>query len=448
MAANKTGNRFFIFILCCGLCSLLPACLPINKAPYQQQKYYHKTKAALLKLSTPAPHPDTVRVGWAKVNITPGHRAPLAGYGKRKGKRLTSIHDSIYVRAFVFKNKTARLAIVTMDLLIAPMSVKAALQEKLTAIGFRKEQVYLTATHAHSSLGGWARKPAGFVMAGKYDKQIVNQITQAILVAIKEAESTAAPARIGFTAFSADSLVANRLVGAAGSRDTAVRVLKIQKQSGETAIWTTYAAHATCLPAAELQLSGDYPAALVQQLEQYKKTSFAAFSAGAVASHKPAASGTSYEKVNNMAQGLAQLINKHTAAAPVNYVFRLNALEVPLYLRRPQWRISQNWRLIPALFHGVFGKYPATLSGLRIGDILLVGAPCDFSGELVPSLEQQLPAATNQLMVTSFNGGYIGYITPDKYYNLKKYETRDMNFYGPYNGAYLSEMMGLLLQKL
>ncbi len=58
-----------------------------------------------------------------------------------------------------------------------------------------------------------------------------------------------------------------------------------------------------------------------------------------------------------------------------------------------------------------------------------------------------LPKPDN-LVVTSFNGGYIGYITPDKYYDLKRYETRDMNLFGPYNGAYLSEMMQLLLQKL
>ena len=77
-----------------------------------------------------------------------------------------------------------------------------------------------------------------------------------------------------------------------------------------------------------------------------------------------------------------------------------------------------------------------------------MGTPCDFSGELVPDLEKGLAAPEENLIMTSFNGGYIGYITPDKYYNLKKYETRDMNLFGPYNGAYLSEMITRLLQKL
>jgi hypothetical protein len=40
-------------------------------------------------------------------------------------------------------------------------------------------------------------------------------------------------------------------------------------------------------------------------------------------------------------------------------------------------------------------------------------------------------------MVTSFNGGYIGYITPVKYYDVDHYETRTMNWYGPGTGEYI-----------
>ena len=66
----------------------------------------------------------------------------------------------------------------------------------------------------------------------------------------------------------------------------------------------------------------------------------------------------------------------------------------------------------------------------------------------MPVLEKSLGDQPEEIVLTSFNGGYIGYITPDAYYDLKKYETRDMNFFGPYNGAYISEMLRLLLQHL
>ena len=52
------------------------------------------------------------------------------------------------------------------------------------------------------------------------------------------------------------------------------------------------------------------------------------------------------------------------------------------------------------------------------------------------------------LMITSFNGGYVGYITPDKYYGMDSYETRTMNWFGPQNAAYFEELMQGLISKL
>ena len=440
------GHSFKLLVL--SWIILLPACLPVSRSPYQTKKYYHKTKARIQALPAPGVPADTVQAGWAKVNITPTHQAPLAGYGKRKGKRLEGIQDSIFVRAFVFKNRHQKVAYVTMDLLIVPMAVTAALQQMLPEAGFTLTQTYLSATHSHSSLGGWARKPAGYLMAGKYDKAIVQGLTQAIIRAIRQAEATVAPAQIGYASLAAEAFVYNRLVGDKGGKDSQLRLLKIKKRNGDTALLCTYAAHATCLPAAHVTISGDYPGALVRELEKLPGIRFAAFSAGAMASHGPAAPGEGLEKVGHMARGLTALVAAHHQQVPLQYALQLNAVSVPLYLRSPHWRIAKNWRLLPAFFYLGLGKYPATLKAIRIGSVLFAGAPGDISGELVPVLEKSLGDQPEEIVLTSFNGGYIGYITPDVYYDLKKYETRDMNFFGPYNGAYISEMLRLLLQHL
>jgi hypothetical protein len=78
----------------------------------------------------------------------------------------------------------------------------------------------------------------------------------------------------------------------------------------------------------------------------------------------------------------------------------------------------------------------------------MVGLPCDFSGELVADLTQYAQKKGFQLMITSFNGGYIGYITPDKYYQRDTYETLTMNWFGPSNGAYFQEMVRDLIDKM
>ena len=54
-------------------------------------------------------------------------------------------------------------------------------------------------------------------------------------------------------------------------------------------------------------------------------------------------------------------------------------------------------------------------------------------------LDSYAKARGLNLIVTSFNGGYIGYVTADKWYNLDKYETVAMNWFGPYKGAYFQE---------
>ena len=90
---------------------------------------------------------------------------------------------------------------------------------------------------------------------------------------------------------------------------------------------------------------------------------------------------------------------------------------VPLEMSELQPKVFHDWRLRPWLFRGAFGEYPTFISVLRIGDIVLLGTPCDFSGEFNASLDS-LAARENVFpIVTSFNGGYIGYVTPSKYYD-------------------------------
>ena len=109
-------------------------------------------------------------------------------------------------------------------------------------------------------------------------------------------------------------------------------------------------------------------------------------------------------------------------------------------------RITESLRLRPWVFNRLTEESKAHLSLLKIGDIILVGTPCDFSGELVSNIESNAKQNNHNIMVTSFNGGYIGYITNDKWYNLKKYETFTMNWFGPYNGSYFVYLINNLIE--
>ena len=432
----------FLFTLLLGCQSCLTQ--KLDTTPYQQTTYYQQTKNRIIAFQ-PAISTDTLRVGWAKVNITPAQQVPMAGYGKRKGKKMEQVHDSVWVRAFVFRSGNQKAAWVTADLLIMPMSVTARLQNILADKGYNLKNLFLTATHTHYSIGGWGQKPAGRIMAGKFNAKIVDKIALSMAEAILKAESSAKPTRMGYQEIAAPAFVYNRLVKEKGYVDTLVRVLQFEKSTGERALLCTYAAHPTSVSSQDLQLSAEYPGVLVQLLEQRLRLSMAAFGAGAVGSHGPQAPGEEYTKVNNLANGLAGKITNGLQNMPLTFETNLQSAFFPLSLSKPQWRFKSNRRFRPWLFYAIFGKYPAGLSMLQLGPVQFIGTPCDFSGELLPEITA--PNANRKVMITSFNGSYIGYVTPQKYFHLKKYETRDMNFFGPYTGTYLTEMINLIIQK-
>ena len=44
-------------------------------------------------------------------------------------------------------------------------------------------------------------------------------------------------------------------------------------------------------------------------------------------------------------------------------------------------------------------------------------------------------------MITSFNGDYVGYVIPSRYYHLNGYEPRVMSFFGPNVPDYFDEFI-------
>lgn len=438
-----SSNWYWLLLLL-----LLPACIVqrIDRTPYQQTDYYKETLASLNSHPATITTGDTLKVGWAKVNITPPAPAPLAGYGKRLGMDYEEVHDTAWVRTFGFDNGQSEAYFVSLDLLIVPMLVLQELEKVYPTLGLKPEQVYLSATHSHSSFGGWGRKPGVKIMSGEYESEIVQQLTQQIVRSIQLARQNLKATRVGYGSANASSLVKNRLTKSREDRDTDLRFLKFERPDGTTAVLSFFSAHPTTLPSMQPILSRDYPGVLVDALEE--RIDFAAFSAGAVGSHSPVFfQREPFEGTEEVGERLAAILRHELHQAETTYTRTLGYNRVPLLLPDPQWRISENLRLAPTLFNWLFGKHPAYVTSLQLGNIVLVGAPADYSGEFMDELEHTAAQEGLQVIATSFNGGYIGYVTPEEHYNLDKYETRSMSFFGPHSGDYLTEMLQLLLRQ-
>lgn len=426
----------------------------IDRTPYKEMPYYKTTMGRIANIKkTPLPKvnakTDSMKVGWGRADFTPNHPVHLAGYGDRYGNSI-GLQDSLRARAFVFDNGERKVAMVTIDLLIVPPTILAAVHQRLASIGFSKDNVYFSATHSHNSVGHWGTKIVGRLLAGGYEQNIVDNIAQAVITAISQADKTKEYAQMGYEKINAKDLVYNRLVREKGIVDPWLRVLKIQKQSGKVATLFTFAAHSTCFASERKPISGDYPNRVIQLLEKSPKIDFVAFFAGAMGSHAPidVPGGNDYEQLENISTKMSALILNKIDSIATKAEKQLFMRSLKLELRDPQVKISEDWRLRPWLFYVLYGDYPSYITSLRLGDLVFVGTPCDFSGELVPNFEAVSQRKGVETIITSFNGGYVGYITQDKWYDVNEPETRHMNWFGPYNGAYFTEVIQQMIETM
>lgn len=434
-----------ILVTVIGLLLLLVAfsVAPIDRTPAQRDTSYALMMKRLDSLKTLRfPKPEKgFSVGYSKVNFTPSFRTATAGYGPRMGKLFSSVHDSVYVSTLVIENGSSKVAIVSADLLIIPPTVIKVLKDKLPGIGFSLDNTYLGATHTHNSIGNWGEGATRFIY-GAYNDSVVNLIANAIITSIRQASQNVLPSKLLRGTTPVAEAVSNRLIDN-GPEDPLLRTIEVHRSDSSKLLLMSYTAHATCLFSKDLALSRDYPGKLVDEMESNGYT-FSMFMAGAVGSHGSAAPDMGNSCIDWTAQKIS---NKYLHSKNELHEISDSTLwmiRVPLALAQPQVKLTENLKARSWLFNFAFGEYPAYLTALRLGDVVMLGTPCDYSGEFDASLDELAKNEGMNLIITSFNGGYIGYVTPSKYYDIQHSETQLMNWYPPGNGEYITECLSKL----
>ncbi len=419
---------------------------PVERTPASSEDYSDRMRRALdgIVIDTLSAPQASFSVGFAVVNMTPTWTTSTAGYGKRRGKPMEGIRDSVYVRAMVIDNGKKTIAIVSADLLIIPPIVTSQLDTALASIGFNLNNTYLGATHTHNSIGNWAEGAVQFLY-GDYDPRVVALIVRKIVESVRLASTNLVQSRMRAGMIAVPSAVRNRLIRG-GEVDNWLRVMEVIRADSSRLALLSYTAHATCLPSSDLQLSRDYPGRLVDTLESRGYT-FAMFLAGAVASHGPAAPTGGDECIDWMASELSNKYIRKRDQLKFTDDATLEMVRVPLPLSDPQLKIAKDIRVRSWFFRQAVGEYPAYITGLRVGNVMFMGTPSDFSGAFNPQIDSIAVAEGFIPVVTSFNGGYIGYLTPEQYYDYDHYETRLMNWYAPGTGEYVAECLTTLMEK-
>ncbi len=429
----------------------LSACLRrIDYRPYQESNYYETTIRQLddIVKDQPDTTPDTLYMGAGKAGLTPPVGLPLAGFGNRKGTPSTGVHDSLYVRIIALKSGAQNVFIVGYDALLLHPPIARMFEEKAKqTLNVEPESFFYTATHSHSGPGGWG---SGFVeeqFSGPFDSTIVHILVDSTLAAVSRAKVNLHPSSFTVQSVHAPEFIRNRLVGDKGQIDADLIFAAFQSDNGQNSIFATYSAHATVLPGSNMLFSGDYPGYMERKVEsEWDATCL--FAAAGLGSHSNKGKGEKFDKASYIGEGLADSLMNHLPAKFNSNQAVLKVLRVPVTKPRLQIKINNDICLAPWFAKRFFKPYDAYLQFIVLNDFIMIGSPGEFSGELALEVKQYAAQHGKTATVTSFNGCYMGYVTPSKYYHLDEYETKLMSWYGPWSGDYLAELMKQMIDRL
>lgn len=440
---KKSIKRFFYFL---GILFLLfVSCITtLDKTAYSETSFYKKTtssieKNALFVKDTISP----VKIGCAKQNITPSFPTEMAGYGNR-GK-FTSVHDSLFVRTFFFEQQKQQYAIITFDLIMLHTDLKNAIIKKVQENNqFKNIKIYFSATHSHSSIGGWAKGTLAKFTLGGYDQKVVDLLVEKTIKTIEKASQKTELVQFTYSKTAVSDYVKNRIVDTAYA-DTYLRTIFF-KTPTKTATLTTFSAHPTNLHFRSTEVSADYPAYFIQEME--KTVDFSMFCAGGIGSHCVSKDlEQKHQNIQEYGKELAKFVSQSIDTVSLEPLKNIFYHQIPIEVRDVHLRIHPEIRLRPWLFNLLYKIENIEIVTLQLNQLNMIGTPCDFSGELVPLIEKNVKT-TNPFIVTSFNGNYIGYVNHPKHYYQDDNEINQMTWLGEDNGYYFVEIMTKIINKL
>lgn len=425
----------------------------VLKTPYSQSEYYKKTIATLDEIKPSVKTlTDTLQAGFSRLSIVPGidetvrsknkmKGIPIAGYGQMKTKYATGIHDSVFVRAIALKIDSVTSIIVSAEMLIMPPNIIDSVVTRLSEAGIRREQLFFSATHAHSSIGGWGYGIMAKLMAGKrniaIEQFLVNRISKAAL----DAKADLKPASIGSGFLDAPQYTINRLTHNPEHNNTAFDYVLIEQLHARKAVLGTYSAHATTLPSGNTLISGDYPGYWSRKIE---RSGFdeAMFCAGSMGGQSPAGKGKDFESSAFIGESLADSVLAGISRIRTSPLVSASSISLETNLPEYHFRLSSKRNFTTGFSRWLMPE-PGNvyLQALRMNNLIWFFTPGDFSGESANLLRRLMKGGSYRSVVSGYNGSYVGYIIPGKYFYLDHYEPKMMGWYGPTMGDYIFELM-------
>lgn len=369
-----------------------------------------------------------LRVGTARVNITPATPIPMSGYGARDGP-FRGIHDSLYTRVIVFDDGARKAAVISADVIGFSHEFWRRITRKIQVeTSIDSHYVLLTATHNH---GG----PVTRVYSETNSPDVLaytEELEQNLLDAVKYALADLQPARIG-TGSGICKMNMNRRARTAdggitlgknpyGPTDHTVGVIKIENaQKTPFAFLINWPCHGTVMGGRNYQITGDWPGAAARYVESSLGTNpVAAITAGAsgdidpIYRVLPEFGSRGEAEVTGIILGEEVVrIARQIETYPYGTLRSLQrVITLPGKQRGDSYQPQETYEPGPDV--------SVRLTTLKIGPVVLVGISGEVMTDIGLQIKEQSPYKST-VVITHCNGS-SGYLVTDETYEQGGYE--------------------------
>ncbi|TFH01307.1 MAG: hypothetical protein E4H13_05270 [Calditrichales bacterium] len=401
--------------------------------------------------------PENIRAGVARILITPplDMNFTLGGYGARMSKPAQGVHDNIWAKAIVLTNGADKYLLVTMDILALPPDLKPVVIEKLGDKTWSLENTMFLPSHSHASLDMSALNSKNVLnnpYIGVYQLELREFVIDKLVEVIRQAGTDLKPVKIGTSRTVLPEMNRNRRGDAMVDRD--LTVTRIDQENGvPLAVLINWTAHPTIMSDEDMLVSAGWPGYLQREMEDWIGQGVTCmYYNGAQGDQSVIArsGGSRHEKAELYGRSVAIAALKLYKGVTTSdkSILAYKSLQATL----PAPKLHPDFLATGGEEYGINeenGKYilqvmcplTADIGALRLGDLLIVGAP----GELSYQLGSKIKAAigTDKVKYPTIGGianEWISYILTTEQYEAGGYES-SVSFYGKELGPFIYKAM-------
>jgi len=362
--------------------------------------------------------------------------SPVIGGFPRWRWAAEGVLDPVTARALVLSEPGVRVALVSVEILLVPEALEAAVRARLADL--RLDALVISATHTHAGPGGyWDSLVGGRAATGPYDPATFARLVDDLSAVVRSATAAVGPATLSVQRGTVEGLVRNRNGGRVGNR---LLVARLTRPSGEpVAELIRFTAHPTFLGKSNRRISGDWPGRLLASGVRGPRLFFQGSIGDQSVRLPPGTVQTGEAEHAAYARLLDDSINV-LATGPADASPRLAAARARVTLPRlaPGAVPHLLWPATRTLLGGVLPA-TATVTAVRLGPVLLVATPAEATETV--GIHWRLVAGADSATL-SLSNGYVGYVVTEEEFGAGSSET-GRTYYGPDLDARLTQAIAV-----